>query len=282
MKSPTRKTTKTAKTVVRAKTRPAKAGGGRSKSAKAPGSDGSGPVRLQIILSRAGVASRRAAETLIADGQVSVNGRVVTELGTKADPAKDHVRVDGRLLKQPRAFSYFVLNKPPGVVTTLSDPEGRPSIGELVDFLGIPVHPVGRLDYHSAGLLLVTNDGELTKRLTHPRYHVDKVYRVKASRVPGPRAVERLRKGLRLEDGKTGPARVHVTRSEGGKAWLELTIREGRNRQVRRMLEKVGVRVEKLRRTAVGPIKLGRLPTGNVRPLTKREVEELRAEVGLD
>jgi pseudouridine synthase len=237
---------------------------------------------LQIILSRAGIASRRGAEALILDGQVAVNGRVVTELGTKADPAKDHVRVSGERLKQPRSFSYFALNKPPGVITTLSDPERRPSIGELVDFLGVAVHPVGRLDFHSAGLLLVTNDGELTKRLTHPRYHVDKVYRVKASRVPGPRAIERLRKGIGLEDGKTAPARVHVTRSEGGKAWLELTIREGRNRQVRRMLERVGVRVEKLRRIAIGPIKLGRLPTGNVRALSKQEIVALRAAVGLE
>jgi len=164
----------------------------------------------------------------------------------------------------------------------MDDPEGRPSVGELARALPGSVYPVGRLDFHSAGLLLLTNDGELCQRLTHPRYHVEKCYVVKVNREPGESAIERLRSGVRLADGMTAPAYVRQTRVADGKAWLELRISEGRNQQVRRMLEAVGLRVEKLRRTSIGPVKLGTLPTGQARPLTAAEVRALRRAVKLE
>jgi len=246
----------------------------------AGGSDGRG-LRLQVILAQAGVASRRQAERLLRDGQITVNGKVVLELGTRADPAKDHIKVSGKLLPKPRLHEYFAYNKPPGAVTTMSDPEGRLCIGDVIRSIGSPVYPVGRLDFHSSGLLILTNDGPLCERLTHPRYHLEKCYRVKINGVPSEAAVLRLRRGVELDDGVTAPAYVRVERKVAGKAWLELRINEGRNRQVRRMLEAVGLRVEKLRRTSIGPLQLGDLATGQVRRLTASEVAALRAAVKL-
>jgi len=234
-----------------------------------------------VVLARAGVASRRQAERMISAGEVIVNGKVVLQLGTRADPFKDHIKVNGKLLKQPKRHEYFIFNKPPGFVTTMSDPEGRLCIGDVVRSLGSAVYPVGRLDFHSGGLLLLTNDGDLCDRLTHPRYHLEKIYRVKVNSVPSDGVINRLRAGVRLDDGKTGPAYVRVSHKAAGKAWLELRITEGRNRQIRRMLEAVGLRVEKLRRTAMGPISLGKLPTGEVRRLTTDEVEAVRRAVAL-
>ena len=219
---------------------------------------------------------------MITAGEVRVNGQVVTELGTKADPTADSIRVGRRLLPRVQRFEYWMLHKPVGVVTTLSDPEGRPSIGDLVRELDRHVHPVGRLDYHSSGLLLLTNDGELTERLTHPRYHVEKRYTVKLSSVPSDRVVDLLRNGIRLPDGKTAPAYVRVTRRANGKAWLDVRIVEGRNRQIRRMFDAVGLRVDKLRRVSIGALALGRLPTGNARRLTREEVLALFDAVGFE
>jgi 23S rRNA pseudouridine2605 synthase len=213
---------------------------------------------------------------------VTVNGRVVTELGARADPNEDHIKVGGKHIPRLRFHAYFALNKPDGVVTTMDDPERRPSVGELARALPGSVYPVGRLDFHSAGLLLLTNDGELCQRLTHPRYHVEKSYVVKVNRVPSQGAIERLRAGVRLADGVTAPAYVRRTRVADGKAWLELRISEGRNQQIRRMIEAVGLRVEKLRRTSIGPVKLGSLPTGQVRALTTAEVRALRRAVELE
>jgi 23S rRNA pseudouridine2605 synthase len=246
-----------------------------------PPAPASGPQRLQILIARAGVASRREAERLIVEGEVRVNGRVVCELGAKADPAADHVKVRGKLLPRARAFEYYALHKPTGVITTMQDPQGRPCVGDLVREMGSAVYPVGRLDWASSGLLLLTNDGELAQRLSHPRYHVEKRYLVKLSRSPDLETLERLRAGIRLEDGRTQPAFIAAVRGQRMRQWFEVRISEGRNRQVRRMFEAVGVLVEKLKRTDVGPLSLGDLPTGVVRRLKAGEIAALRRSVGL-
>jgi 23S rRNA pseudouridine2605 synthase len=206
-----------------------------------------------------------------------VNNRVVTELGTKADPSRDRITVSGRLLTIVADRIYLVLNKPVGVVTTLFDPEGRPTVRDLLHRVRTRVFPVGRLDYHSAGLLLLTNDGELAQRLTHPRFGVSKTYRVKVRGVPDDAALHRLRTGVRIEGGRTAPALVRVLETRDQKSWLEITVREGRNREVRRMCEQVGLSVEKLVRIAIGPLKLGKLAPGEFRPLTDRELASLRS-----
>lgn len=237
--------------------------------------------RLQKILSRAGVASRRAAEGLIRDGKVTVNGKIITELGTKADPHKDHIRLNGRALRLPKSFTYILLNKPSGVVTTLFDPEGRPTVAELLGGVRARVVPVGRLDYHSAGLLLLTNDGELAMRITHPRYRIGKTYIAKVRGVIDSGALHRLATGVPVDGERTAPAEVFLIESRDDHSWIELTLHEGRNREVRRMCEAVGHPVGKLRRVRLGPIKLGKLPTGAYRELTEEEVYLLRRTVGL-
>lgn len=238
------------------------------------------PERLQKILARAGVASRRQAERLIREGRVKVNGRVVRELGVRADPFHDHIRVDGRRIRTAPAL-YYVFHKPVGVVTTLSDPQGRPCIGDLAQELPARVFPVGRLDVNSAGLLLLTSDGPLAQRLTHPRYKIPKQYRVKVRGLPDEKALGRLRRGIRLEDGLTRPATVVLERTRGKKSWLRVTLTEGRRRQVRRMCETVGHPVEKLVRVQLGPLSLGGLRPGLLRPLAPEDVAALRRAVGL-
>ncbi len=195
------------------------------------------------------------------------------------DPASDHIRVSGRRVRRLPSHEYWAYHKPVGVVTTLSDPQGRPCIGDLVREQGRRLFPVGRLDFHSSGLLLLTNDGELCAKLTHPRTKVEKRYLVKVSGVPTEETIARLRAGVEIGDGVTSPCSARLVRTAGKKAWLEITLTEGRNRQVRRMLESVGLRVEKLRRTAVGPIELGNLPVGAVRRLSAGEVRALEAAV---
>jgi 23S rRNA pseudouridine2605 synthase len=236
--------------------------------------------RLQKVLAKAGVASRRAAEALIRGGRVSVNGAVVTELGTRADATKDDVRLDGERLRQPRA-RVIALHKPPGVVTTLSDPEGRPTIRSCLPGKFDRVFPIGRLDFHSSGLLLLTNDGELAGRLLHPRFRIPRTYRVKVRGHPGAPALDRLRRGVKLDEGLSGSAQVEVERLLPAKAWLRITIREGRRREIRRMCEAVAHPVDRLVRVRFGPIELGRLEPGKWRPLGERELEALRAAVGL-
>jgi 23S rRNA pseudouridine2605 synthase len=212
---------------------------------------------------------------------VQVNGRTVTELGAKADPNHDRIRVDGRPLRPLEEHVYLLLNKPPGVVTTLSDPQGRPTIRDLLPRLKQRVFPVGRLDFRSAGLLLLTNDGDLALRLTHPRYGVRKTYRVKVRGAPAEDALRRLRQGVELPDGRTQPAQVRVLETSERKTWLEIVIAEGKQRQVRRMCEHVGLPVEKLIRTQLGPLRLGKLPPGYVRPLTPEEIAKLHRAAGL-
>lgn len=239
-------------------------------------------IRLQKVLAAAGLASRRAAETLIAEGRVSVNGEPVTSPGTRADPEVDDIRVDGRRLKPPARRRYILLNKPVGVVSTRDDPQGRRTVLHLLGRIGDFLYPVGRLDYDSEGLLILTNDGDLTAALTHPRHGVVKVYEAVVRGVPDAAALERLRKGIVLDGRRTAPAEVHVRRrfsagrSREG-AVLHVTLREGRNRQVRRMCEAVGHRVEKLTRIRIGPLTDPKLPVGAWRDLTEAEVRALKA-----
>ena len=239
--------------------------------------------RLQRIMARAGLASRRQAEQWILQGRVSVNGRRVRELGTRADAARDSIRVDGRLLRPAASRVYLAFHKPGGVLTTLRDDQGRPTVADYLRAGGHPpgVVPAGRLDYGASGLLLLTNDGEMVHRLTHPRHGVRKAYDVKLGGTPTEAQLERLRRGVRLEDGMTAPARVRVRKRLKRKAWVCVEIREGRNRQVRRMAEAVGHTMERLVRTRIGPIALGALAPGTLRPLSGEEVAALRRAVAV-
>jgi 23S rRNA pseudouridine2605 synthase len=238
--------------------------------------------RLQKILSAAGVASRRASEQMILEGRVMVNGVTILELGTKADPSKDAIKVDGRRIKTDVVQQrYIVVYKPKGYVTTRKDPEGRRTVMDLIGD-GAYIYPVGRLDYDTEGLLLMMTDGELAARLMHPRHEVDKVYEVIVLGTPDQRAVEKLRKGVFIEGGRTAPADVHVgTTVKGPKPTtkLTMTIREGKNRQIRRMCSAVGLPVRDLRRIQMGPIALGRLKPGQWRDLTPAEIKRLKSAV---
>lgn len=236
--------------------------------------------RLQKILAAAGIASRRKAEEIIAAGRVTVNGKTVTELGTKADPAADAICVDGKLLHSPQRLLYFLLHKPKGYVTTVSDPEGRPTVLQLMGNLPERVYPVGRLDYASEGLLLMTNDGALAQQLTKAASHVPKTYLVKISGKPGEPAIQRLRSGvtIALDTGrrvKTAPAQIRLA-EDAPNPWYEVTLIEGRNRQIRRMFDHVGFRVEKIKRVQFGPLTLD-VPPGKFRALTEREVRQLKS-----
>ena len=244
------------------------------------------PQRLQKIIAAAGVASRRKAEALITAGRVSVNGSAVTELGAKADPGRDDIRVDGKPLRPPERRLYVLLNKPRGVVSTVSDPEGRTTVLDLVPRLRARLYPIGRLDYHSEGLLLLTNDGELAKRLMSAAHHVSKTYLVKVSGRPSEDAIEKLRRGIvigdfapvagkrRMAPVKTAPAKVRLLRPAEN-PWYEVTLVEGRNRQLRRMFERIGHRVSKIKRIRYGPLELD-VPPGHHRLLSSAEVARLR------
>jgi len=241
--------------------------------------------RLQKIIAAAGICSRRKAEELILAGRVQVNGTIATELGTKADLARDHIRVDGKLLHGPERHRYLLLNKPKGYVTTVSDPEGRPTVMELIRG-GERVFPVGRLDYASEGLLLLTNDGELANALTRAAARVEKTYLVKVSGRPKASDLDQLRHGLMIDRGKPGsgegrvmtaPAKVRLAR-EGENPWYELVLIEGRNREIRKMFEEIGHHVEKIRRVGYGPLVLDVKP-GELRELSPDEVEKLRRAV---
>jgi 23S rRNA pseudouridine2605 synthase len=244
--------------------------------------------RLQKILSQAGIASRRASEQLMLEGRVTVNGTTVRELGTKADPAHDDIRVDGRRVRLPERNRYLLLNKPRGYVTTRSDPQRRPTVIDLLTGVRDYVFPVGRLDYDSEGLLILTNDGALAAQLTHPRYHVARVYEVRVLGVPDAHDLNRLAKGVILDDRKTGPSDVRLLsdvrpgseRRDAGHATLLITVREGRNRQVRKMCEAIGHPVTHLKRVAIGPIRDARLKPGQWRELRPDEIERLRKAAG--
>lgn len=233
--------------------------------------------RLQEYLSRAGVASRRAAEEMIAAGRVRVNGSVVTTMGVKVTPGLDRVEVDGCEVYPPAEHVYLMLHKPAGYVTTLRDPLGRPIVTDLLPDLGRRVFPVGRLDADTTGLLLLTDDGEFSQLLMHPRFHVPKTYRARVEGVPTEAALEKLRRGIVLYDGPTLPADAVLVARGHASAVVRITIREGRKRQVRRMFRHIGHPVIELHRERIGPLSLGDLPEGAVRPLTDEEVATLRA-----
>lgn len=232
--------------------------------------------RLQKIISAAGITSRRAAEELITEGRVRVNGRVVTELGTKADASKDHIKVDGKLINPHQPPTYIMLNKPAGFVTTMSDPEGRPTVQDLLKGVKTRVYPVGRLDYNTEGLLLLTNDGDFAHLITHPKHEFPKTYLTKVKGVLTEKQIDMLEQGMFLQDGKTAPARVKKVRKEEMNSWVEITIHEGRKRQVRRMFDHIGNSVIRLKRIKTGSLVLGDLPEGNYRHLTNEEIKTLR------
>jgi 23S rRNA pseudouridine2605 synthase len=238
--------------------------------------------RLQKIIASAGIASRRKAEELIVSGAVTVNGHVVTELGTKADLATDRIKVGNKVLKTTQQSVYILVNKPKGYVSTVSDPEGRKTVLDLIGRVNARVYPVGRLDYNSEGLLLLTNDGDLANKLTHASSGVEKTYLVKVSGTPNEESIARLRGGVSIPEGRdphgdrvrTAPAKIRKFR-EGDNPWYEVTLIEGRNRQIRKMFEEINHHVEKIKRVKYGPLELD-VETGRSRNLSEREIQQLR------
>ncbi|HHX02296.1 MAG TPA: rRNA pseudouridine synthase [Firmicutes bacterium] len=235
--------------------------------------------RLQKVMARAGVASRRACEQLILAGRVTVNGKVVRELGTKVDLSHDSVAVDGKLVGVPERYVYYILHKPRGFLTTVSDDRGRKTVMQLLKSVPERIFPVGRLDYDSEGLLILTNDGQLANRLMHPRYQVRKFYLVKVANEVTASDVEKLRTGVELEDGITSPAYVQLLAAGPKESLLKIGIREGRNRQIRRMCQALDFKVKRLIRTQIGPVKLGNLAAGAYRRLTEQEIGKLKQAV---
>jgi 23S rRNA pseudouridine2605 synthase len=234
-------------------------------------------VRLQKAIADAGVTSRRKAEEMITEGRVTVNGQVVRKLGTRVDPSRDHVKVDGRHLKPTPPQTFLIVNKPKGYVSSLNDPAGRPTITDLLGGVGLRVFPVGRLDFDAEGLMLLTNHGELAQALLHPRHHVPKTYLIKVKGVLTDDEIASLERGVMLDGRLTGPAIIKKARKSEENSWLEITIFEGRQHQVKRMLDTVGHPVLKLKRIRFGPLALGDLPLGRYRYLIDREVNALRA-----
>lgn len=231
--------------------------------------------RLQKILSQAGVASRRQAEKWIVEGRVTVNGTVITELGSKADLERDHIKVDGKLLHAPRHLVYIALHKPNNTVTTVSDPEGRATVMELLRGVKERVYPVGRLDYHSEGLLLLTNDGELANLIMSAATHLPKLYLVKANGTLTTEQEQKFRDGVPISGRRTMPAGLKLVHAAQN-PWYEVRLVEGRNNQIRTMFKHFGLLVEKLKRVRIGPLELGSLKPGQFRYLTEEEVHKLQ------
>lgn len=237
--------------------------------------------RLQKLLARAGIASRRKAEELIVAGRVSVNGRTVTELGSKADLAVDEVKIDGRRIKAPQHFIYYLFHKPKHVVTTVHDPEGRDTVMHYFKGMRERIYPVGRLDYASEGLLLLTNDGEFANHITSPANHLPKTYLVKVNGILTTEQEENFRKGVPLHGKRTAPARLHIIKRTVN-PWYEVTITEGRQNQIRIMFKHFGFLVEKLKRVKIGFLELGALKPGAYRTLTREEVARFRRVLKMD
>ncbi|MCL2735919.1 MAG: rRNA pseudouridine synthase [Propionibacteriaceae bacterium] len=238
-------------------------------------------VRLQKVIAAAGLASRRVAEEMIASGRVEVNGQLVTELGTRVDPTSDVVRVDGSRIPPQRHHVYLALNKPRGVVSSLDDPEGRPTLKDYMPRKAGRLFHVGRLDFETEGLIILTNDGDFAQRLSHPSFEIDKVYMAEVEGSMDNADLKRLTKGVTLDDGFIKPDKVKLVSRTGAKTLVEITLHSGRNRVVRRMLEACGYPVQRLARLRVGPIRLGNLPTGQTRELTTFEIGALYDKAGL-
>jgi len=231
--------------------------------------------KIQKILSETGLASRRKAEELIREGRVTVNGRTV-QIGDRANPSADHIKVDGRRVSLPPSKIYILLHKPKGVVTSADDPEGRKTVLDLLPTIHRRLFPVGRLDYDAEGLLLLTDDGDLAHRLSHPSFHIPRTYQVKVKGKPTLVEIRRLSQGIHLEDGRTAPCRVGFLKETEENCWLEMVLFEGRNRQVKRMWEKLGYLVLKLKRVGFAGLSLGRLQPGESRALRPAEVQRLK------
>ncbi len=231
--------------------------------------------RLHKYMAQCGVASRRKCEEIIAQGRVRVNGEIVREQGIKIDPQIDRVEVDGRPVNEERKRVYVMLNKPVGYVSTADDQYGRPTVLDLVKGVEERIYPVGRLDYDTGGLIILTNDGEFTHRMTHPSHQIDKVYLALVMGLPGEEDLDRLRRGIPVEDYITSPANVVLMEKRQNQALIRITIHEGRNRQVRKMCEAIGCPVLKLDRVAIGSLKLGKLGRGKWRYLTEEEIKKL-------
>jgi len=241
--------------------------------------------RLQKIIAHAGFASRREAETMIREGRVTVNGRVVTELGSRADPEHDHVKVDGKLITHAEEHRYILLYKPREVMTTVEDPQGRKTVIQLIRGIRERIYPVGRLDYYSEGLILLTNDGDLAFKVSHPKHGSIKTYHVKVRGVPEDRIVDKLQRGITLDGKRTLPcdiARMKTTQKvrneDAGNSWFEVKLREGRTQQIRKMFQAVGHPVSKLKRVAIGPLSDPKLQPGVWRELTRHEVKLLATQ----
>jgi 23S rRNA pseudouridine2605 synthase len=265
----------------RPSSRPQPAMRSRPKAAKVSSTDSAaGADRLQKVLAAAGLGSRRQCEELITTGRVEIDRKVVTELGTRVDPAQHEVRVDGTPLSRPK-LAYYAVNKPSGVVSTSRDPSGRPRVIDLVASGHERLFAIGRLDLYSEGLILVTNDGDLANRLTHPRYGVAKTYRVTVAGTPTREVLDQLRHGVHLAEGLARAEHVSIKARHKESTVLEMVLREGKNREIRRILARVGHKVLRLTRIAVGPVRLGDLPSGASRRLTRDEVRSLQHEGSL-
>jgi 23S rRNA pseudouridine2605 synthase len=251
--------------------------GRRPHAGPKPNAPANGPQRLQKVLAAAGLGSRRQCEELITTGRVEIDRRVVTELGTRVDIGTQQVRVDGETLSRPKLV-YYAVNKPAGILSTNRDPSGRPRVVDLVPARDARLFTIGRLDMHSEGLILVTNDGELANHLTHPRYGVRKIYRIVVAGRPTRDALAKLCQGVHLAEGVARAERVTIQSQRKESTVLEMVLCEGKNREIRRILARIGHKVERLTRIAVGPIRLGELPVGDCRSLTREEVTALRRE----
>ena len=238
-------------------------------------SDETEGVRLQKVLAAAGVASRRASEIMIDEGRVEVNGKIVTEQGRRVNPDRDQIRVDGSRIPPPRRHMYLVLNKPRGVISTMDDPEGRTTLADYLPRTKERLFHVGRLDTETEGLIILTNDGEFAHRLAHPSYEVRKSYHVQVAGVMDNRTLKRLEKGVTLDDGPVKPDKVKLISRGQDRTQLQVSLHEGRNRTVRRMMDAVGHPVDRLARTAIGPVRLGNLPVGETRELSRDELGAL-------
>jgi 23S rRNA pseudouridine2605 synthase len=236
--------------------------------------------RLQKIIAEMGMASRRKADEMIEEGRVTVNGKTAV-LGMKADPGRDHIKVDGKLIARPEPKVYLLFNKPPNVMTSLNDPEGRPTVNDYLKKVRYRVYPVGRLDFDSEGLLIITNDGDFAHAVLHPSKKVPKTYMVKIKGVIEDEKLVKIRRGLKLKDGMTAPAKARKIRKYQRNSWIEITLHEGKKRQIRRMMERVGHTVIKLKRTKIDGLSLGSLKQGEYRHIAPEEIKRIKQELGL-